>query len=140
MDNKDEYTLDYYFKREKGLNTQKGSENYKTFKQCSSLMDYLIRGRHLILAGTKNNYFDAFISYEYAVRLDDKNFDARLGEYKAWYLYSLATNPTKWDPSIDDYYRNLIARTPNKYRKAVISMYETDKANYLTKVSRNGNH
>ena len=114
--------------------------NFKMLDLCKTTYDYINHGRACLMFRNRDSYHLAFESYEYAVRSNGKNFEARLGEYKAWYLYSLATKPTKWDPSIDDYYRNLIARTPSEYRKAVAEMYERDKANYLAEVSQNAKH
>lgn len=100
----------------------------KPLRDCDCVKDYLNRGKALIVA---KDYFGAFISYEWATSTDLNNFEARLGEYKAWYLFSKTVNEKDhWDPQIDDLYRNLVFHTPEEYKLAVEAMYENDKRTY----------
>lgn len=111
-------------------------EDCKSVDKCVSVKDFIRRGKALLALGDKDSYFDAFECFVNAVEYAPDDFEARLGEYKAWYLFSLSTKPTSWDLAIDDHYRDLIFNAPKKYRKVVASMYDADKSNYLNEINK----
>ena len=92
-------------------------------------LDSLLRNaREALIA---KDYFSAFMGYEKAIRLNNENFEARLGEYKAWYLYSAGCkHRDKWDYMIDDLYRSALFVAPDEYKEQVEFMYKEDKKNY----------
>ena len=74
----------------------------------------LTLGHKLITKGDKDSYFDAFWCFDLAVRLHPESFEARLGEYKAWYCISISQDPTL--SITDGLYRILYAYTRGKPR------------------------
>ena len=100
---------------------------------------YLGKGRALLASGAAHQgSLEPFLIYEKAISLDERNFEAYLGLFVSWYLYSLSTKPTEWDSFLDELFYNLLAHTPNEYHEEVKSFYRRSKVNYLAKVRKNG--
>ena len=114
----------FYFKNE-----YQNNENLEVEPTGDTELDSLLRdAREALIA---KDYFSAFMGYEKAIRLNNENFEARLGEYKAWYLYSAGCkHRDKWDYMIDDLYRSVLFVTLDEYKEQVVSMYKEDKKNY----------
>ena len=101
-------------------------EDYAKIQDFDKL---LTLGRKLITKGDKDSYFDAFWCFDLAVRLRPESFEARLGEYKAWYWYCISISQ---DPTLsitDCLYRILYAYTPREYTQTISNMYLEDFKN-----------
>ena len=108
----------------------------KPFCACSTAEDFIKRGRALLVKGDRSDYFDAFICFNTAIVLDFDNFEAYIGSYKSYYMYSSLCHHEGWDLSIDDRFRDVIFHAPKEYKDALGLMFEEDKKKYPEKAGR----
>ena len=111
---------------------QDTSIKHKSLDAYAEIQDFntlLALGREFMTRGDKNGYFDAFWCFDLAVRLRPESFEARLGEYKAWYWYCISISQDPSSSITEDLHHILYAYTPKKYKQMVVEMYFNDLEN-----------